>query len=73
MTNSLCCAQADDLPELSEARSLFWAITQLTAESAADKPCGRSYLFELHQLAIKGLALTERLLDRCESWSCAND
>ena len=43
--------QQQELPALSEARSLFWAISQLTMKNTAEAARIRSYLFELHQLA----------------------
>lgn len=66
MTDLGICDQSQSLPALNEARSLFWTIRQLTRRSAVEAGCGRSYLFELHQLASKGLDITEELIERSE-------
>jgi hypothetical protein len=59
-------AERSRLASLAEARSMLWALQQLTAKNATRDRPGRSYLFELHQIATRGVNLVGRLVDEME-------
>lgn len=60
-------AERSRLASLAEARSMLWALQQLTAKNATSDRSGRSYLFELHQIATQGVNIVERVIDDMES------
>ena len=61
----LATCETPELVALSEARTLFWTLRQLTLDLPSNG--GRSHLFELHQLATRGMAVLDELLDAEES------
>ncbi len=60
-------AKRSRLASLAKARSMLWALQQLTAKNVTTGRAGRSYLFELHQIATQGVNIVERVLNDIES------
>ena len=54
------------LASLDEARSMLWVLRQLTSKKAASDIAAGSYLYELHQLASKGMAAVESVIGDIE-------
>jgi hypothetical protein len=46
---------------------MLWALQQLTSKNATRDRAGRSYLFDLHQIATRGIGVIERVIDDMES------
>lgn len=53
----------DNEASLREARSLFWTLAELTSRNATRGLGARSYLFELNEIAQRGVLLVEAAID----------